>query len=131
MVESLDLEGVASPPRDNGELVFDAPWQGRAFAMVVALHETGRIPWEEFRESLISNLAEQADAGPESYWDAWLRAAESVLVTRQLVGSDERQSRLAAYAARPAGHDHDHDHDHDHEHDHSARTGGTRRDAVA
>jgi hypothetical protein len=28
-----------APPRDNGELTFEAPWQGRAFGMAVALQE--------------------------------------------------------------------------------------------
>ena len=30
------MEGVAALPRDNGELVFAAPWEGRAFALAVA-----------------------------------------------------------------------------------------------
>ena len=29
------LDGVAALPRKNGELVFEAPWQGRAFGLAV------------------------------------------------------------------------------------------------
>ena len=30
----LDPAGPAAPPRDNGELVFAAPWEGQAFGVV-------------------------------------------------------------------------------------------------
>ncbi|HET9317868.1 MAG TPA: cobalt chelatase, partial [Vicinamibacteria bacterium] len=46
------MEGHAALPRKNGELVFDEPWQGRAFGMAVALHEGGAYDWEEFRQEL-------------------------------------------------------------------------------
>ncbi len=32
-----DLDGRLSPPRDNGELVFAAPWERRAFGLTMAL----------------------------------------------------------------------------------------------
>jgi len=34
----------ASLPRDNGELVFEAPWQARALAIAVALVEKLGLP---------------------------------------------------------------------------------------
>ena len=34
--------GAAAPPRSNGELVFEAPWESRSFGMAVALSEPGR-----------------------------------------------------------------------------------------
>src|SRR5262249_18525318 len=40
------MEGATALPRENGELVFDEPWQGRAFGMAVALHEDGLYEWE-------------------------------------------------------------------------------------
>ena len=33
VVHELDLQGPAAPPRANGELVFEQPWQGRAFGL--------------------------------------------------------------------------------------------------
>ena len=50
--------GDAAPlPRDNGELVFDEPWQGRALGMaVVALDRLG-VPWADFRRHLASAIA--------------------------------------------------------------------------
>ena len=37
--EVASLEGTAALPRRNGELVFEAPWQGRAFGMAVVLRQ--------------------------------------------------------------------------------------------
>ena len=39
------LAGSAPLPRDNGALVFDEPWQGRALGMAVALRLLGRRLW--------------------------------------------------------------------------------------
>jgi nitrile hydratase accessory protein len=112
VADQLDVDGPAAPPRDNGELVFSAPWQGRAFAMAVALHEAGRFAWDDFRRELIAELEAAGDAEPATYWSAWLRAAETVLARCQLLDRDEQARRLLALAARPAGHDHDHRHGH-------------------
>jgi hypothetical protein len=53
----LDLEGPAAPPRSNGELVFAAPWESRAFGLAMALHNGGRFEWEGFRRQLIAAVA--------------------------------------------------------------------------
>jgi len=39
-----EMDGALAYPRRNGEPVFDAPWQSRAFGMVVSLHTAVRIP---------------------------------------------------------------------------------------
>jgi cobaltochelatase CobN len=81
-----ELEGVTGVPRRNGELVFDAPWQGRAFGMAVALSEAGLFPWEEFRHALIGEIAAAEVAGGEfSYYAAWLAAFERVLAARNVL----------------------------------------------
>ena len=81
-----DLGGATAVPRRNGELVFDAPWQGRAFGMAVALSEGGLFPWEEFRQALIREIAAaEARGGEFRYYDAWLAALEQVLAGRGLL----------------------------------------------
>ena len=45
-----------SLPRRNGELVFTAPWQARAFGVAVALCEQQGIDWEAFRSRLIEEI---------------------------------------------------------------------------
>jgi hypothetical protein len=46
-----------SLPRDNGELVFEAPWQARALAIAVALTEKRGLPWDAFRRRLMDEIA--------------------------------------------------------------------------
>jgi nitrile hydratase accessory protein len=107
----LDVYGPASPPRSNGELVFAEPWESRAFGLALALHEGGAFEWEDFRHELIATIAVWDEEW--SYYRCWLRALESVLAARGVVGRDEVDARAVALAGRPAGHDHDHgDHDH-------------------
>ena len=49
----FDTEGAAlALPRSNGELIFDAPWQGRLFGLVVHLCKAGAFEWDEFKTHL-------------------------------------------------------------------------------
>jgi len=50
----LDIDGLAAPPRANGELVFAEPWESRAFGMAVTLSEAGVFRWAEFQAALIA-----------------------------------------------------------------------------
>jgi nitrile hydratase accessory protein len=118
MPDPLPPSGPGAPPRDNGELVFDQPWQTRAFAVTVSLFEDGAFAWDEFRDRLIEGLDDATDAAPATYWAAWLRATEQVLAARGVLDGADHRTRLAHAAARPPGHDHDHDHDHGHGHGH-------------
>ena len=43
--QELPLPENLQPPMANGEVIFDAPWQGRVFAMAVALSEQGVFVW--------------------------------------------------------------------------------------
>jgi nitrile hydratase accessory protein len=86
-----DLDGATTTvPRRNGELVFEAPWQGRVFGMAVALSEQGLFPWEEFRQALIAEVAAaEVRGGGFRYYDAWLAAFERVLTARGAVSGAE------------------------------------------
>ena len=81
--ESFDADGAAAPPRRNGELVFEAPWQSRVFGLCAAIIETcfdgDRKP---FRQRLIAAIA----AEPERpYWDSWTIALERLVVEAGLI----------------------------------------------
>ena len=39
-----NMDGHAALPRANGELVFPAPWEGRAFALAVPVNDARRYP---------------------------------------------------------------------------------------
>lgn len=109
----LDSSGPAAPPRSNGELQFAAPWESRAFGVALALHDAGRIEWEDFRQALISEIGAWEAAHPSgegwSYYQCWLGALERVVDGQGLVGDEDLRARASALAARPEGHDHRHD----------------------
>lgn len=112
------LDGTARPPMANGELVFEAPWQGRAFGMASTLVGAGIFTWDEFRVALIAHIANwergSAPDTPYPYYDCFLAALEDLLLARGVIARDSIDARADAIGARGDGHDHDHDHDHDH-----------------
>ena len=106
---TAQLEGAAAPPRKNGELVFDAPWESRAFGMAVALHGAGAYEWKEFSDALAGELAAKADhASPGSvfpippdaeaaYYERWLASLESLLVAKGILSREELEARTAEF----------------------------------
>jgi nitrile hydratase accessory protein len=79
------MDGVSALPRDNGELVFAAPWQGRAFALAVALVDELDLPWDAFRQRLIDAIALEPD---RPYYESWAVALESLVVSLGLTTTD-------------------------------------------
>lgn len=87
------MEGDAALPRDNGELVFAAPWQGRSLAMAIALVDQLGLEWEDFRQRLIEAIA----ADPERpYYESWTAALESLATTHGITDPEELGRRAAA-----------------------------------
>jgi nitrile hydratase accessory protein len=103
------MRGEDAPPRRNGELIFNEPWEGRAFGLAVALSQAGHYPWEEFRARLIRTIGHwehehPAPAADEhdprtcghaewSYYEQWLAALETLLLERGLIGPEELDRR--------------------------------------
>ncbi|MBM4205134.1 MAG: nitrile hydratase accessory protein [Gammaproteobacteria bacterium] len=113
-----ELEGIAAPPLLNGELDFEAPWQGRVSVIASALSDAGCFPWADFQSSLIRTIAahEAKTDQPYRYYDHFLEALLSLLAQKQIVGEGELQSLAEMLKQLPPGRDHAHDHDHDHDH---------------
>ena len=88
-----DLDGAAALPRKNGELVFQAPWQGRAFGLAVVLNEKGAYAWDEFRTGLVGEIAK----GRPEYYESWVNALESLLLARSIVTRHEVAERTAEF----------------------------------
>jgi nitrile hydratase accessory protein len=88
-----DLDGL---PRNNGELVFEAPWQSRAFGIVVALNQLGAFAWPEFRPCLVDEIA---GAGEREYYASWLSAIERLVLEQRLLTPDELSRRTSEFAA--------------------------------
>ncbi len=116
MSERPDIElattGPAAPPRTNGELAFDAPWQGRSFAVAVLLAEAGAFSWDDFQSELIQSIQAWERRAPKGatyrYWDRWQETLER-LVARGTLSSWELSQHAEAVCARPHGWDHAHD----------------------
>jgi hypothetical protein len=64
------------PPRRNGELAFDAPWQSTVFALAAAVveHALGGDR-EPFRRQLVQAIAAEPD---RPYWESWTAALEAL-----------------------------------------------------
>lgn len=110
-----------SPVRDDPpapDRPFDAPWQARAFGLVVAFTEEHGIEWSRFQSRLVETIDnDEADM----YYEQWLTAAERLLVEEGAVDPETLAARTAEFAAgdRDAsefvegwdghgGHSHDH-----------------------
>jgi nitrile hydratase accessory protein len=96
----LDTDGPGAPPRANGEMVFEHPWQRRLFATTIALCQSGTIVYADFRDRLIAEIA----AHPDAYWSSWQDALEGLLVHEQLCDPTqlgERATRFGQHAQTP------------------------------
>ena len=86
-----DLDGL---PRKNGELVFQAPWEGRAFGIAAVLAKQDGFEWNAFRRELVAKIAAQPEA---PYYTSWLAALERMLLDRGVLSAAELDRRQAEY----------------------------------
>jgi nitrile hydratase accessory protein len=108
-----DATGAAALPRRNGELVFDAPWESRAFGAAIALARAGIYAFDDMRDLLIEEISrwERTHDGADDHWnyyERWLAALERLLARRDLLCSAEIDERMRAIALHDAR-EHDHD----------------------
>ena len=86
-------------PRKNGELVFEAPWEGRVFGMAVALSDNQCYAWDDFRDRLAAEIAAAEEHGDDSgYYERWLASFERLLLDTGVVTAAELDARTAEYA---------------------------------
>jgi len=108
----LDAKGPAAPPRANGELVFEAPWESRLFGLTVALCDGGAFEWDRFRRLLIEEIAAWEAGHPSGegyrYYECWLAAFERLMEDLRVLSRGEVDALEERIAARPPGHDHGH-----------------------
>jgi nitrile hydratase accessory protein len=120
-----DFSGVPGLPRDEEGVVFAAPWEAKAFALVVHLHQRGAFAWQDWVSALSSEIAaDRARPVETPYYELWLSAAEKLMTQQGLVENGSlgalRDALRSAQSDTAHGHHHDHgdDHDHAHGHDH-------------
>ncbi len=86
------------------EAPFDEPWQARAFAMAVRLHEAGLFTWPEWS----AHLGRALRAAPDRpYWESWLDALEALTAEKDIAGAadldDRQEAWRRAHAETPHG----------------------------
>ena len=86
------MAGEAALPRQNGELVFDAPWQGRVLGMALAVVQERGLDWDEFRTRLNAAI----DAEPaRPYYESWTAALADLVVDLGVAGAGEVDARAS------------------------------------
>ncbi|MFV2089809.1 MAG: nitrile hydratase accessory protein [Pseudomonadales bacterium] len=113
----MDLDGELQPPMANGEVMFEAPWQGRVFGMARVLAERGLYSWDEFRAHLISVIGDwdrsvlmEADGEEYRYYDHFQAALQALLIEKGILAEGSLEGRFSEFLARPSDHDHGHSH---------------------
>jgi len=73
-------------PRDDDGPVFREPWEARAFAVALALHERGVFTWTEWASTLATQIKQaqaEGDAdGGDTYYQHWLATLETLVAAK-------------------------------------------------
>jgi nitrile hydratase accessory protein len=104
MTTSIPPEAPLLPPAigPGEERVFEAPWEARSFALVVALHRTGVFPWPAFADALAAEIRrggtapDPASGTSSAYYRQWLAAAERLLGAHGIIDEAAIQARAKA-----------------------------------
>ncbi len=92
------------PTDDGRELVFNNPWEARAFALVVHLYQQGHFSWPEWAEQLSQDIR-TSGAGDDDrgYYLLWLSAAEQLVARKALCRDTELSARKSALEVAQGG----------------------------
>lgn len=117
-------------PNENGEPVFEEPWEAQAFSLVIALHESGVFSWGEWSDALakairrglnpggvddvvqrvregVGDRMREKEDGVDSYYQHWMVALEHLVIAKGLSEAGELAQRMQAwreaYLATPHG----------------------------
>ena len=107
-----DLAVLPGIPRDAEGAVFAAPWEAKAFALVVQLHQKGCFEWTEWAHYLAQEIAADGTRNTP-YYLLWLSAAEKLFTDRSLISGlrlGQLRAELTAAQSANAAHDHDYHH---------------------
>lgn len=86
------------------ERPFDAPWQARAFAMVVDLHARGAFTWQDWADALATSISVDPS---RPYYESWLDALQALMILGDVLTPDSIDAKqrewLDAAARTPHG----------------------------
>ena len=79
-------------PRDDAGPLFREPWEARAFAVALALHQRGVFTWPEWAAALADQIkraqaAGDADSG-DTYYQHWLATLETLVAAKGVAPTD-------------------------------------------
>jgi nitrile hydratase accessory protein len=90
---------------DEPARVFREPWEARAFALVVRLHQAGCFTWPEWVAAISAEItAAQAAGDPDlgdAYYRYWLAALEKLVVSKGLTDSVDLVLRRIEVSTKP------------------------------
>jgi nitrile hydratase accessory protein len=73
--------------------VFNEPWEAKAFAMTVSLHERGLFTWPEWARTLAEQLQHAQSHGDpdlgDTYYHHWLKALETLVTSKGAVSAED------------------------------------------
>jgi nitrile hydratase accessory protein len=87
-------------PKDNGDVIFSAPWEARAFALVVKLHDAGHFSWKQWVETFSAEVARAENAEhireghTDDYYECWLAAMEKLLKLQGLMTDESLEEEI-------------------------------------
>ena len=85
------------PTDDDDEIVFNNPWEAKAFALVVHLYQQGQLTWPEWSEQLgLEIKAAGAEDDGSQYYLLWLTAAEKLIAAKSICAHAELTDRKMA-----------------------------------
>lgn len=85
-----DLQVLPDLILDQGEPVFNEPWEAQAFALAVSLHQSGRFTWPEWAAALSAEIHGETQ---RDYYSHWLTALEKIVAEKELASHQDLQQR--------------------------------------
>jgi nitrile hydratase accessory protein len=83
---------VPGVPQDDDGPVFREPWEARAFATALALHERGVFTWPEWAAALAAEIKRAQAAGDpdtgDTYYRHWLNTLEKLVAAKGVTTTD-------------------------------------------
>jgi nitrile hydratase accessory protein len=80
-------------PQDAGGPIFNEPWEAKAFAMTLRLHERGLFTWSEWARALAEQVEHARSHGDpdrgDTYYQHWLAALETLVAAKGAASADE------------------------------------------
>jgi nitrile hydratase accessory protein len=97
-MDALSMPGL---PQDAGGPIFKEPWEAKAFAMTLRLHERGLFTWSEWAQALAEQVNRARSHGDpdlgDTYYQHWLTALEMLVATKGAASAEDLQHCAEAW----------------------------------